>query len=59
MKTHRVFIYGSLLPGQCNHDVVAPYIRDCEEGEVSGRLIDCGAYPQRYWPDYFARRTNR
>jgi len=28
-----------------NHRVVAPYIRDAVPGSVSGRLVDCGAYP--------------
>ncbi|QHW33332.1 gamma-glutamylcyclotransferase [Paenibacillus rhizovicinus] len=40
-----VFIYGTLLPGQSNHDVAAPFIRRMEPGVVRGRLVDYGAYP--------------
>ncbi|WP_239565937.1 gamma-glutamylcyclotransferase family protein [Paenibacillus sacheonensis] len=40
-----VFIYGSLLPGQANHHVAAPFIRDQEPGRIRGRLVDCGSYP--------------
>lgn len=40
-----MFIYGSLLPGQNNHDAVAPYIRASAEGVIGGRLVDCGDYP--------------
>jgi gamma-glutamylcyclotransferase (GGCT)/AIG2-like uncharacterized protein YtfP len=41
----RVFVYGSLLPGEFNHGVAAPWMLDARPGEVSGRLVDCGAWP--------------
>jgi gamma-glutamylcyclotransferase (GGCT)/AIG2-like uncharacterized protein YtfP len=41
----RVFIYGSLLPGEHNHHVVERYIRKSESGRVAGRLVDVGSYP--------------
>ncbi|SFJ01744.1 Uncharacterized conserved protein YtfP, gamma-glutamylcyclotransferase (GGCT)/AIG2-like family [Paenibacillus sp. UNC496MF] len=44
-REHRVFIYGSLLPGQPNHAVAAAHIRQAVSGVVRGRLVDCGAYP--------------
>ncbi|WP_364143768.1 gamma-glutamylcyclotransferase family protein [Paenibacillus sp. LPE1-1-1.1] len=40
-----VFIYGSLLPGQSNHEVVSAYAASSKPGRISGRLVDCGAYP--------------
>ncbi|MFC4601671.1 gamma-glutamylcyclotransferase family protein [Cohnella hongkongensis] len=45
MKTVRVFVYGSLLPGQCHHDVVKPYLHSVAPGAVRGRLVDAGPYP--------------
>ncbi|WP_019122314.1 gamma-glutamylcyclotransferase family protein [Brevibacillus massiliensis] len=40
-----VFVYGTLLPGECNHHVVKPYLIQTEPGRVRGRLYDIGAYP--------------
>lgn len=40
-----IFIYGSLLPGLCNHAEAAPFIRRTEPGVIRGRLVDCGPYP--------------
>ncbi|MHA7964436.1 gamma-glutamylcyclotransferase family protein [Paenibacillus sp. CAU 1782] len=40
-----VFIYGSLLPGMCNHGVIAKTARLMDPGTIGGRLVDCGAYP--------------
>ncbi|BDG43271.1 gamma-glutamylcyclotransferase family protein [Saccharococcus caldoxylosilyticus] len=42
---YRVFVYGTLLVGEANHFVAAPYIRDIQPGKVKGRLYDVGAYP--------------
>ncbi|NIK26426.1 gamma-glutamylcyclotransferase family protein [Paenibacillus lupini] len=41
----RVFVYGSLLPGLSNHQVVLPYIRETASGTIPGRLVDVGEYP--------------
>ncbi|GMK41820.1 gamma-glutamylcyclotransferase [Paenibacillus sp. CCS19] len=41
----RVFVYGSLLPGEHNHHVVSPYIAHSVPGRVAGRLVDVGSYP--------------
>ncbi|MEK3881882.1 gamma-glutamylcyclotransferase family protein [Paenibacillus sp. PL2-23] len=45
MPNIRVFIYGTLLPGQCNHSVVSSFITSWEPGEIAGRMVDCGPYP--------------
>ncbi|REK75747.1 gamma-glutamylcyclotransferase family protein [Paenibacillus paeoniae] len=41
----RVFIYGSLLPGQSNHHVVSRYVKSDMPGMIAGRLVDFGPYP--------------
>lgn len=41
----RVFVYGTLLVGEENHFVAAPYIRNIQPGKVKGRLYNVGAYP--------------
>ncbi|PYI53102.1 gamma-glutamylcyclotransferase family protein [Paenibacillus flagellatus] len=41
----RVFVYGTLLTGETNYGVAAPYVRSAEPGGVYGRLYDAGAYP--------------
>lgn len=45
IERHRVFIYGSLLPGMSNHAVVSRHIEAAEPGRIAGRLVDCGPYP--------------
>lgn len=41
-----VFVYGTLLPGESNHRVVAPYLTgEPSPGAVRGRLYDAGEYP--------------
>lgn len=40
-----VFVYGTLLPGEPNHAVASRWLLDARPGEVSGRLVDCGAWP--------------
>jgi len=41
----RVFVYGSLLPGEYNHGTVRPYVLGAIPGKVRGRLADVGPYP--------------
>lgn len=41
----RVFVYGTLLVGEANHGVAAPYLLSVRPGRVRGRLYDVGAYP--------------
>lgn len=40
-----VFVYGTLLTGEVNHHIAAPYLRHVEPGAVCGRLYDFGPYP--------------
>ncbi|TDG00397.1 gamma-glutamylcyclotransferase family protein [Paenibacillus piri] len=40
-----VFVYGTLLVGEANHGIVAPFLRQVAAGAVRGRLYDAGAYP--------------
>ncbi|OUM95366.1 MAG: gamma-glutamylcyclotransferase [Thermobacillus sp. ZCTH02-B1] len=44
-RTVRVFVYGTLLPGESNHGVASPWLVDARPGEVNGRLVDCGLWP--------------
>ncbi|MCZ8523646.1 MULTISPECIES: gamma-glutamylcyclotransferase family protein [Paenibacillus] len=41
----RVFVYGTLLEGEANHEVVAPHLLSVRPGAVRGRLYDAGCYP--------------
>ncbi|WP_282943626.1 gamma-glutamylcyclotransferase family protein [Paenibacillus sp. RC67] len=41
----QVFVYGTLLEGEANHTVAAPYVLQLEAGCVRGTLYDYGAYP--------------
>lgn len=41
----RVFVYGTLLQGEANYGVAAPYIVSVEPGAVRGRLYDAVDYP--------------
>lgn len=40
-----VFVYGTLLTGESNHAVVAPYVLAAVPGQVRGWLYDVGEYP--------------
>lgn len=40
-----VFVYGTLLRSERNHQVVAPYLKAVQPGQVRGRLYDVGSYP--------------
>ncbi|ASS75579.1 gamma-glutamylcyclotransferase [Tumebacillus algifaecis] len=42
-----IFVYGTLLTGERNHHIVAPYLLQVEPGTVYGRLYDAaaGRYP--------------
>ena len=44
--TDRVFVYGTLRPGQANHGRVAGFVRQVEPARLSGHsLWTCGAFP--------------
>ncbi|WP_018130336.1 gamma-glutamylcyclotransferase family protein [Effusibacillus pohliae] len=40
-----VFVYGTLLTGEVNHRVAAPYLHGVQPGCVRGRLYDVGVFP--------------
>ncbi|MBB5322961.1 gamma-glutamylcyclotransferase (GGCT)/AIG2-like uncharacterized protein YtfP [Anoxybacillus tepidamans] len=44
-RTYRVFVYGTLLVGEANHHIAAPYLQKVQPGKVKGQLYDVGAYP--------------
>ncbi|QMV43453.1 gamma-glutamylcyclotransferase family protein [Cohnella cholangitidis] len=41
----RIFVYGTLLPGQSNHSLIEPILLASSPGRVRGRLVDAGEYP--------------
>ncbi|MFD1953652.1 gamma-glutamylcyclotransferase [Paenibacillus thailandensis] len=41
----KVFVYGTLLPGQPNRHIIKDHIKEAEIGAIAGRLVDCGHYP--------------
>ncbi|MFF2484570.1 gamma-glutamylcyclotransferase [Paenibacillus sp. NPDC058071] len=41
----RIFIYGTLLPGQSNHRLAAAYMEGSVPGRIAGRLVDVRDYP--------------
>ncbi|MDF2720682.1 MAG: hypothetical protein K0Q59_357 [Paenibacillus sp.] len=41
----RVFVYGTLLQGESNYGIVAPFVVQIEPGAVRGELFDAGEYP--------------
>ncbi len=40
-----VFVYGTLMVGEANHRIAAPYVVSVEQGTVRGRMYDAGDYP--------------
>ncbi|MFD0697341.1 gamma-glutamylcyclotransferase [Paenibacillus sp. GCM10027628] len=40
-----VFVYGTLLVGESNHQVAAPFVLSVQPGLVRGRLYNVGSYP--------------
>ncbi|WP_027410529.1 gamma-glutamylcyclotransferase [Anoxybacteroides tepidamans] len=44
-KTYVVFVYGTLLVGEMNHHIAAPYLQNVRPGKVNGKLYDVGSYP--------------
>ncbi|MBB6734087.1 gamma-glutamylcyclotransferase family protein [Cohnella zeiphila] len=41
----RLFVYGTLLTGEANFPIVAPYLIASEPGAVQGKLYNVGPYP--------------
>ncbi|TXK85514.1 gamma-glutamylcyclotransferase [Paenibacillus sp. N3.4] len=40
-----VFVYGTLLVGESNHHIAAPFVLSVKPGTINGRLYDAGPYP--------------
>ncbi|WP_079914423.1 gamma-glutamylcyclotransferase [Paenibacillus sp. 32352] len=40
-----IFVYGTLLQGEINHEVAKPYVEQLEKGCVRGTLYNYGPYP--------------
>ncbi|WP_248930153.1 gamma-glutamylcyclotransferase family protein [Paenibacillus hamazuiensis] len=40
-----VFVYGTLLTGESNHRIAAPYVYAVKPGAIRGTLYDVGPYP--------------
>ncbi|MFD2671257.1 gamma-glutamylcyclotransferase family protein [Marinicrinis sediminis] len=40
-----VFVYGTLLQGECNHHLVNTHLRALEAGQIYGTLVHLGPYP--------------
>jgi gamma-glutamylcyclotransferase (GGCT)/AIG2-like uncharacterized protein YtfP len=41
----RLFVYGTLIPGECNYPAIARYVRTARSGTIEGVLVNLGAYP--------------
>ena len=40
-----LFVYGTLLTGEANHHIIAPYLLAAEPGAIRGKLYNVGPYP--------------
>lgn len=45
MKRILIFVYGTLLPGQSNHGIIAPHAISSRPGRIRGRMVNVGRYP--------------
>ena len=41
----RLFVYGTLLPGEANHRLIDQHIRSARPATIEGVLVDLGAFP--------------
>jgi gamma-glutamylcyclotransferase (GGCT)/AIG2-like uncharacterized protein YtfP len=41
----KLFVYGTLIPGECNYPAIARYVRTARSGTIEGVLVSLGAYP--------------
>lgn len=44
-QLQRLFVYGTLLPGQGNHRRIADHVHSARPGTTRGILVDLGAFP--------------
>ena len=41
----RLFVYGTLLPGEANHRLIERHVRSARPATMEGVLVDLGAFP--------------
>ncbi len=41
----RLFVYGTLLPGEGNHRLIERHVRSARPATITGVLVDLGAFP--------------
>ncbi len=41
----RLFVYGTLLPGESNYGLIERHVRSARSGCIGGMLVDLGAFP--------------
>ena len=41
----RLFVYGTLMPGHCNHHRIERFVHRARLGRIPGILVDLGAFP--------------
>lgn len=41
----RLFVYGTLLPGEANHRLIEQHVRSTRPATIPGVLVDLGAFP--------------
>jgi len=44
-SSSRLFVYGTLMPGQSNFSRIKPYVLATRPGETDGILVDLGSFP--------------
>ncbi len=51
----RLFVYGTLIPGESNYRLIKRHVRSARPGHIEGVLIDLGAFPALVAGDGIAR----
>ena len=41
----KLFVYGTLMPGESNYGLIERYVRSARPGCIEGVLVDLGAFP--------------
>ncbi len=41
----RLFVYGTLMPGEANHRLIELHVRSARPATIEGVLVDLGAFP--------------
>ncbi len=51
----KLFVYGTLMPGESNYRLIERYVRSARAGCIEGVLVDLGAFPALIAGDGIAR----